>query len=352
MEYRPRCAATCLAGVPHRDVNQACHIIIQNFPEVTPVPILTLSPRKWIEGMPCLVIHREKREVSFQLSGRENELVNFYDHYLADDLDYFAIKPEIDPGMYALADIYKENPWPGLKYIQFHVIGIFGLGSSVRDENSVPAFYNDTLRDMMVKTLIMKARWQKRKIEELFPGIRVMVSLGNGGLGAFVSAGGTGSWDLIRDLYNEQVEAAQTITQIHCCARFDWSLLMKTNTSCINFDAYQYGETMSFYPDEMKRFLGRGGMVSWGIVPTTANGEDILKESPATLVERLEKCIQAAVERGIDKDLLLEASWITPSCAPQTLSTELAEKVLSCTREVSEIMRARYFPGQTHIKVS
>ncbi len=346
MKFKPKFMATTLGGIPHRNVEEACRLMTDNFPVVTPVPILTRSIRIWVEGMPCVKIDKEKRQVSFQVSGRENELAEFYDRYLSEDLDYFAIRPELDPALYKLGEMFKEKPWPQLKFILFHLVGIYGLSTAVKDENGVLGFYNDTLRDIIVKTLLMKAKWRKRKIEELFPGIEVLVNLGNGGLGAFVSAAGTGSWDLIKDLYNEQIEALQTITQIHCCSNFDWSLLMKTNTNSINFDAYQYGETMSLYPEELKSFLERGGMISWGIVPTTAHGEDLIRESPSTLVERLEGHIQSVVDRGIDKELLLESSWVTPSCIPQTLSIELAERVLTYTREVSQRMREKYFGQQ------
>ena len=135
------------------------------------------------------------------------------------------------------------------------------------------------------------------------------------------------------------------ITHLHCCANFDWSLLMKTNADCINFDAYQYGETMSLYPDALKEFLGRGGMISWGIVPTTGpvGMPDIENESPSTLMERLEQAIQLVVDRGIDKETLLEASWITPTCVTSILSIEAAERAFAYTKEISQRMREKYF---------
>ena len=60
-------------------------------------------------------------------------------------------------------------------------------------------------------------------------------------------------------------------------------------------------------------------------------------------MERLEQVIQLAVDKGIDKELLLESSWITPSCEPVLLSTELAEKIYDFTNEVSQLMRKKYF---------
>jgi hypothetical protein len=52
------------------------------------------------------------------------------------------------------------------------------------------------------------------------------------------------------------------------------------------------------------------------------------------------------VEQGVDRDLLMESSWVTPSCDIVTLSVERGERVYELTREVSQLMRAKYF-GQT-----
>jgi len=342
MKFKPRFMATVLGLVPHRNVEEACELMIRNFPEAPYVPRLTRSLRMFFERTPCLKIDREKRELSFELSGRESGLVEFYDRYLSGDLDYFAISPELDPGLYKLAEMFRERPWPELKLIHFMVPGLYSLGISVKDESGVPALYNDTLRDVLIKLLAMKAKWFERKIKELFPGVQTLVTVGNGGLGAFSAATASGTWDDIKRDYNEIMAAVEGITCIHCCSNFDWSLLMKTNTDCINFDAYQYGDTMSLYPDELKRFLERGGTIAWGIVPTAGAG-DITSENPGSLVERLERVIQVVVDKGIDKELLLESSWITPTCEPATLSIEIAERVLAYTREVSQRMRQKYF---------
>lgn len=317
--------------------------MLRNFPEVPTVPQPTMSQRMWTERTPCLKIDREKRLLSFELSsGRESELVKFYEKYLAQDLDYFAISPELDPTLYKLAEMLKEKPSPELKLIHFTFPGLYSWGLSIKDESGAPALYNETLRDVMAKVLAMKAKWRERKIKELFPGIQTMVTVGDGALAVYSSAGGTGTWDEVKTDYNEMIAAVEGTTCIHCCANFDWSLLMETNTDVVNFDAYQYGSTMSLYADALKRFLGRGGMIAWGIVPTTGAG-NIEDENPSSLVERLEQVIQSVVDRGIDKEILLESSFVTPTCDTNTMSVELADKVYNFTKEVSQRMREKYF---------
>jgi len=292
--------------------------------------------------MPCLNFDREGNELPYELSGRENELAEFYDRYLSDDLDYFATSPELEQPLYKLAEMLKEKASPELKFIGFSVSGPYTFGLTLKDKSGVPAFYNETMRDVIIKQLNMKSRWKEREIKELFPGAQALVFIGEAGLGVYSSAIGGGSWDVIKNAINEVIGGVEGITCIHCCDNFDWSLLMNTNTDIINFDAYQYGDSMSLYPDALKKFLGRGGMIAWGIVPTTGAG-DIRNENPGSLVERLERIIQLVANKGIDKELLLELSWITPTCVPETMSVELAERVYAYTGEVSQRMREKYF---------
>jgi hypothetical protein len=297
----------------------------------------------WIERIPCLKIDKEKREVSFDLSSeRQNELVEFYDRCLSGDLDYFAISPELNPALYKLSEMFKEKPWPELKLIHFGIPGLYSLGIALKDEKGTPAIYNDTARDVMVKMLAAKAKWLEQEIKRLFLNVQTMFTVGNGGLAVYSSAGGTGTWDDIKRDYNEIMGAVEGITCIHCCANFDWSLLMETNADVINFDAYQYGNTMSLYSHKLKEFLGRGGMIAWGIVPTAGAG-NVEDENPGSLMERLERSIQSVVDRGIDEEMLLESSWITPTCDTTTMPIELADRVYDFTREVSQRMREKYF---------
>ena len=342
-EFRPKFMAMCLNAMPHREVEEACQVMIRDFPECTTIPLPTLSQRAWTENTPGLYIDKERKLLYFDLTGKEGELVEFYEHYLAQDPDYFSISDRLNAPLLTLAEMHRTNPWPELKLIQFNVPGLYSWGLSLKDESGKPALYNDTLKDIMTKTLSMKAKWQQRKIKELFPGIDTFVTLGDGALSVFNSAGGSGSWDEVKAGYNEMMEPLEGMTCIHCCANFNWPLLMQTNTDCINFDAYQYGDTMALYSEQLKGFLGRGGMISWGIVPTAGSGGDITTETPEKLVERLEGVLKTVVAKGIDEKQLLEASWVSPTCETVSMTVELADMVYDTVREVSRLLRQKYF---------
>jgi hypothetical protein len=167
--------------------------------------------------------------------------------------------------------------------------------------------------------------------------------MGDGALSVYLSAGGTGSWEEIKSYYNEQMSLLESDTCIHCCANFDWSLLMATNANCINFDAYQYGDTLALYSEQLGDFIGKGGMVAWGIVPTTLSGGDIGSETPESLVARLDGIIQSLADKGIDREKLLESSWVSPTCETNTMQLEQADRVYDVTREVGRLLRQKYF---------
>ena len=49
---------------------------------------------------------------------------------------------------------------------------------------------------------------------------------------------------------------------VHCCGNTDWSLLLDSQVDIVSLDACSYMEQFSLYPVELKRFIGRGGVIA------------------------------------------------------------------------------------------
>ncbi len=340
---KPMFMATALPTICHRDTERACQVVARCFPEALPPPIMRRSTRGGAVKMPCTRIDEERKVTIFDLSAeRQPELLEFYERYLADDVDYFALSPEEDPGLYRLAEIYQEKPWPDLKLVHCLTIGPYTAGLSLKDENGAPAFYNEQIRDIIVKYLAMRAKWRLREVQKLFPGTEALTLMVEPALNVYTSSIGAGTWDDIRNALDEVMSAVDGVAGVHCCANFDWSLLMGSSARTINFDAFRYGETMALYGSALTEFLARGGMVAWGIVPT--HDPDALDaENAVSLVDKLEHTLDLVVDQGVDRGVLMQSSWVTPSCDIVSLSGERGERVYELTREVSQLMRAKYF---------
>jgi hypothetical protein len=107
----------------------------------------------------------------------------------------------------------------------------------------------------------------------------------------------------------------------------------------LNFDAYGYGYTLALYPDAVRAFLDRGGIIAWGIVPSS---DHILYETPESLLGHLERAWDQLGRKGIPREQIIAASLVAPSCGTGTLSPEMAERVFQMTAQVSKLAQEKY----------
>ncbi|KKL51623.1 hypothetical protein LCGC14_2293620, partial [marine sediment metagenome] len=146
----------------------------------------------------------------------------------------------------------------------------------------------------------------------------------------------------IVDSLNEIFQAIHkhnALAGIHCCGNTDWPMLMETQVDIISFDAYGYMEKMLIYKQEIDSFLKRGGILAWGIVPTS---HDVNEATTDSLLEKLESAIDSLVNKGIERRLINENSLITPSCGTGTMPLEEAERAMILTHDLSMKIKERY----------
>lgn len=93
------------------------------------------------------------------------------------------------------------------------------------------------------------------------------------------------------------------------------------------------------YPDAVKTHLNRGGILAWGVVPTSTA---IREQTPQTLEAQLEKVMDNLAAQGIDKQQIAEQAIITPSCGTGSMEEADAEKVFEMTYELSKLMKEKY----------
>lgn len=175
----------------------------------------------------------------------------------------------------------------------------------------------------------------EKRFNDLLPGVKTIIFFDEPSLSSFGSAfSGLNREEVIVSL-NECFGAVNGLTGVHCCGNTDWSLLLSTNLDILSFDAYGYLETLALYPEELRKFLERGGLLAWGIVPTS---DEIEKEDPESLVGRFRVGVNSLSKNGIDP-ALLQWAIITPSCGTASLPIPLAERVCRVTAEVSRRLR-------------
>jgi hypothetical protein len=110
----------------------------------------------------------------------------------------------------------------------------------------------------------------------------------------------------------------------------------------LSLDIYSNGEVFASYSNSIKRFLERGGVIVWGIVPT--NFEPFAEENTSSLEKRLEEIWQILDRKGIDQDFLLSRSLLSPAtcCLVNSDKEKTVEKAFKMINRLSERLREKY----------
>ena len=98
---------------------------------------------------------------------------------------------------------------------------------------------------------------------------------------------------------------------IHLCGNPDWDFLLSQDLDILSLDVYSNGEVFAAYAPGIKKFLDRGGVLVWGIVPT--NFEPFENENMDSLEDRLEILWSALSKNGIDREFLFSRSLLSPA---------------------------------------
>jgi hypothetical protein len=251
----------------------------------------------------------------------------------------FALGREVANGFYTFLDAARGKT-VGLVALKGQITGPITFCTGLADECGRAIYYNDQLRDMAVKHLALKARYQVAAMAAICPQTLLFFDEpGLAGLGS--SAMITVSTADILAAFAEvfaAVRAEGGLTGIHVCANTEWPVIFASGVDIVSYDAYSYFDRLVLYAAELREFFARGGMLASGIVPTAP---DLIDDATAEdLVARWCAQTDQLVRLGIDRQTVIRQSFITPSCGTGAVSRAQAEKVLALTGAVSAQIRA------------
>ena len=345
MSFTPKGAATGIGSFPHKDPVVACDLILSTLPEIPVWPQLpNINFREqmdiqYCEGLPRTVLDEVKKRLYFDTTGDPTgDLEKFYENVVLENFDYFKISPEFSRGIYEMEKRLSEMDRASIKYFKSQVTGPLTLGLGLVDENKRAIYYNEVFRDVIVKGMAMKVRWLLNKFKPLgcdqicFIDEPILSAFGSS---TYVSVQRSDAVSCLKEVIDAAHEGG-ALVGTHCCGNTEWTILIDAGVDIISFDAYEYGETIGYYPEKIKAFLEEHGVLAWGIVPTS---EKINQETPESLVKKLERSVENLVGKGIDRNLIWEKCLLTPSCGTGSLSVELSRKICHQLSQVSKLLR-------------
>jgi methionine synthase II (cobalamin-independent) len=336
------CLPTIIGTMPHTDPKKACALIARFLKDIPAWPQL---PRRsflenmyvqYSQGFPGIVLENDLIYVD-TAGDFTKSLETLYQAYLENDAGKFPIGQEYASGLYAFLDQAGLAP----RAVKGHVTGPLSWGLTVTDESKKAVLFHDVLGDAIPKFLKLKAAWQENELKKIsgntiiFVDEPIMASYGS-----IVASGPLSKPEKIAEMIDEVFDGIRGLKGIHCCGNTDWSVLLKTKLDILSFDAYNYAASLSLYPEEIKKFLGRGGAIAWGIVPNGA--EPLNKESVASLKDRLEEAMAPFTRHGIPFKDIVRQGLLTPGCGLPSLTEDGSERALELLAGLSQEMRKRY----------
>ena len=266
MEFN--CLPTMIGTMPHIDPHAACSLVSRFLKDIPAWP--QLPHRSYLEGMvtqysegfPGIVVNEGEKSIYVDRSQDiDKPLENLYAAYLDNDADRFPIGSEYAAGLHYFLNLDNLSP----RAVKGQLTGPITWGMTVTDDSKKAIIYDETLADAAAKLLRLKASWQEKALSRISK--KTIIFVDEPSMSAFGSVAMMLSKERVIALLEEVFGGISGIKGIHCCGNTDWSVLLGTSTDIINFDAYNYGQSLSLYPAEVAKFLGRKGAIAWGIVP-------------------------------------------------------------------------------------
>jgi len=329
---------TAMAVMPHKDVDRALEIALSmDIPFWPQLPHYNYYEDMYVqasEHFPGILLDMEKRTLRFSLEKFIAELEETMVHF--DEPEYFDISDTYSVIYRRFLNLdLSDRP-----AIRGQLEGPISFGFNVVNQDDRPILFDDTVRPFMLEFMAKRVNVQLARLKKLNPNAFMFVD--EPGLQFLFSAmAGYGDQAARGDMeaFFAMIERPRGV---HLCGNPDWDFLLGLDLDVLSLDVYSNGEVFSSYAAAIKRFLDRGGIIVWGIVPT--NFEPFEQENVESLKKRLKAIWSVLEEKGIDREFLLSRSLLSPAtcCLVNPDGKKTVEKAFRGISTLSAELREEY----------
>lgn len=304
--FSPNCQTTAMGIMPHTDIERALQVAlsldIPFWPQLPKVSFFEDMYVQALENFPGVRIDTVNQRIFFHLNLFYEELPSYFEK--ADDPHTFRLTRESS----LVYHLFLERDLSRYSAIRGQMISPISLGLKVVGQDQKSIIYHDEVREVLFDFVQKKVNRQYQELKTKNPNAFVWID--DPGLELiFTAFSGYNEVQAKNDL-NLFLEGWEGPKGVHLCAKPDWDFLLKSKLDILSFDSFNCGAVMINYPS-LREFLNRGGIISWGIVPTYT--EPLERETIDSLKERLETFWEDLSRKGVDQQRLLHQSLLAPA---------------------------------------
>lgn len=326
---------TAMAVMPHVDAQRALTAALSlDIPFWPQLPHLSYHEDMYVqaaEHFPGTVLDLENRRLSFDSGKFVAELEECLAHW--DQPEYFDVTPDYS----AVYSRFLELDLADRPAIRGQLEGPISFGFNVKDENDRPIIFDDNVRPFMLEFMAKRVNAQLARLERKNPNAFMFID--EPGL-QFVFSGisGYGEAAAKRDLetFFSYIDRPRGV---HLCGNPDWDFLLGLDIEVLSLDMYSNGERFVAYTKSIRRYLDRGGVIIWGMIPTQT--ENFAKQGLDELATRLLGLWDSLDRAGIERDFLLSRSLLSPAtcCLINPDREATVERAFAAVRDLSRRLR-------------
>jgi len=329
---------TAMAVMPHKDVESALDLALtMDIPFWPQLPHVSYTEDMYVqaaEHFPGILLDMENRTLRFSMEKFILEFEETMAHF--DEPEYFDIGKEYSVVYHRFLEMdFSDRP-----AIRGQLEGPISFGLNVVDQDKKPILFDDTIRPFMFEFMSRRINVQLERLKKLNSNAFMFVD--EPGLQFLFSALSGYDSTKAKNEMEEFFAMIQRPRGVHLCGNPDWDFLLGLDLDILSLDIYQNGEVFSSYSESIKKFLDRGGVIAWGIVPT--NFEPFEIENINTLEARLTEVWNLLANKGIDREFLLSRSLISPAtcCLVNPDGEKTVEKAFRVVKELSHRLQDKF----------
>ncbi len=337
MKLTGNCQTTAMGILPHTDMERALELSMSlDIPFWPQLPRYSFFEDMYVqisEHFPGIIVDFEKQRISFSLENFYGELGDLISSW--DDDNFFRLSPEYSILFHRFLEM-DLSPYP---YVRGQNIGPVSLGLKILDENKKSMIYHEEVKGIIFDFVARKTEVQLKDMLEKHPGSFVWVD--EPGLEMIFKAFTGYTSDRAQRDYRSFLEKFPGPKGVHLCGNPDWSFLLQLDLDILSADVFTWGHIFSRYKEDVKDFLDRGGIISWGITPTLT--EEYEKESIKSMIKKLEEMWAYLEKSGVPRQQILSQAWLAPSrcCLVNPDGEVTVENSYRLLKSVSEHFKAQ-----------
>jgi len=329
---------TAMAVMPHTDVARALKMALSlDVPFWPQLPNYSYYEDMYVqaaEHFPGIILDMDKRTLRFSMDKFTEELEETLIQF--DDSAIFDISETYSVVYHRFLALNLANR----PAIRGQLEGPISFGFNILDQDERPIIFDDTVRPFMLDFMAKRLNVQLARLKQC--NVNAFMFVDEPGL-QFLFSAMAGYSDLkAKDDLDQFFTKVERPRGIHLCGNPDWDFLLNLDLDVLSLDVYSNAEIFSSYADAVLKFLDRGGVIVWGIIPT--GFEAFSREEIPSLIHRLESIWKVLWSKSIDREQLISRSMLSPAtcCLVNPDKERTVERAFSAVKQMSDILRDKY----------